>query len=297
MRRRNALPPPKLPPVRKAPRRMPTRLQKHIIVNKYPEDVKIPLDEGFPFEKLRMSGDPLKYIRLHTQPPIYGVYFICCLGNYKEIVAEQMATLHRSGLLYRAQTIFCFICLYNEEILRVLDPYMSKLKIISTPENLYERFALENFRTYIPTSNHYYLFYFHTKGVSRDPKNMNAFHERRKNLDYFILERYEVCLFWLNRNYDAVGTSLSLYPAMHFSGNFWWAQSSHLNRLPPTIVSTNYLAPEMYVCSVSDARYLSVCQTTNDRPNSDYQHLTNVDILTQSTGMPIVNKACRRMTI
>lgn len=291
--KRKPLPP--RPPA--STKKMPLRLQKYINRDKFPEDVKVPMDEGFPYEKLSIRGDPLLFLAVHTTTPIYGVYFICCIGNYLEIVAEQMSTLRRSGLLRKAKMIFCFICLYNEDIMPILEPYMSKLQIISTTENLYERFALDNFRAYIPTSSPYYLFYFHTKGVTRDAEKMSHFHERRKNLDYFILERHEVCLFWLERNYDVVGTALSLYPAMHFSGNFWWSKSNHLDRLSPTVVSASYLAPEMYVCSFIGGKYISVCQSTNDLPNTTYLGLTNVDILKQSTCMPIINPACKRLGI
>jgi hypothetical protein len=292
MKKKPLVPPP--PPAKK---QMPLRLQKYIHRNHYPQDVQVPIDEGFPYDKLKIRGDPTLFLAARSTNKIYGVYFICCLGNYLEIVAEQMDTLRRSGLLRKAETIFCFICLYNEEVIQVLEPYLSKLKIISTAENLYERFALDNFRAHIPTSDPYYMFYFHTKGVSRDAEKMKEFHERRKNLDFFILERHEVCLFWLDHKYDAVGTTMSLYPALHFSGNFWWARSSHLDRLSPTIISPSYLAPEMYVCSFPDGKYISVCQSTNDLPLTDYVGMTNRDILRQSTCMPIVNPACKRLGI
>lgn len=287
-----------LPPRPPAPaKKMPIRLQKYINRNKYPEDAKVPVDEGFPYEKLRIRGDPLLFLAAHTTTPIYGVYFICCMGNYLEIVAEQMATLRRSGLFRKTERIFCFICLYNEDILPILEPHMSKLTIISTAENLYERFALDNFRAHVPQDISYYLYYFHTKGVTRDAEKMNHFHERRRNLDYFILERHDACLFWLDRNYDVVGTALSLYPAMHFSGNFWWARSTHLDRLSPTVESASYLAPEMYVCGFPGGKYISVCQSTNDLPNTTYLGMSNVDILKQSTCMPIINPACKRLGI
>jgi len=280
-----------------AKKKMPLRLQKYIHRNHYPEEVKVPVEDGFPYDKLRIRGDPTLFLAARSTTKIYGVYFICCLGNYLEIVAEQMDTLRRSGLLRKAESVLCFICLYNEEVLQVLEPYLSKLKIISTSENLYERFALDNFRAHIPTNEPYYLFYFHTKGVSRDSERMKEFHERRKNLDFFVLERHEVCLFWLDQNYDAVGTAMSLYPALHFSGNFWWTRSSHLDRLSPTIISASYLAPEMYVCSFPGGKYISVCQSTNDLPHTHYVGMTNRDILKQSTCLSIINPACRRLGI
>lgn len=263
-----------MPPLRK----MPFRIRKHV-------DRMIGADEEVPpYDQLRREGRG----RLAGWTPIYGVYFICCVGAYKEIVAEQLETVQRSGLLAKTTKIICFICLYDPEIDAVLAPYVDKLKIITTTENLYERFALSNFRDHVPP-RHYYVYYFHSKGVSHEPGSV--YHERRRNLDYFILEKHEACLFWLDHGYDAVGASLSLYPTLHFSGNFWWAASRHMERLPREIGDA-YLAPEMHVCSVPDGRYISVSQETNKKMPE--RELCTEQILKQSTCVPIRNIICRR---
>jgi len=272
-------------------KKMPFRIQKYINKNDDYGDYK-PVDD-FPYAKLRIRGNPLLLI---SRPVIYGVYFICCIGNYKTIITEQLSTIRRSGLLAKTTMIFCFICEYTDEVLPVLKPYMSKLKIISTTENLYEKFAIENFREQIPPStSHYYLFYFHTKGVSRDANKKKMYHERRKNLDYFVLEKHEICIFWLDRGYDAVGASLSLYPLLHFSGNFWWASSRHLGKLPQKLRHNGYLAPEMHICSIPTGRYISICQSTNNGKLMDFLRLTNHDILMESTCVPIRNVIAKRL--
>lgn len=259
--------------------KMPTRLQKYINKNKEP-DKQILFEEVRPYDKIKSQN------LMHLAPPtIYGVYYICCMGNYKEIIEEQMESIQRSGLYAKVKTIFCFICQFQQDVMDVLEPYMSKLKIISTTENLYERYALENYQSHIPaTTRVYYMFYFHTKGVSRPLKTI--FHQTRKCLDYFILERHELCIFWLNHSYDAVGVSLSLYPKLHFSGNFWWAKSTHMNRLPNKIVG-GYYGPEMHVCSVPDGKYISICQTTNNGDIETYRGWSDTTILHQSTCVPV----------
>lgn len=269
---------------------MPLRIQRHINHNKK-IDSQIPINI-YPYEKLKFRYG--KQISL-SNTPIYGVYYICCIGEYKQIVKEQLTLLQQSGLLSKTQILYCFICQYNPDIIDILHPFQSKLKIISTTENLYEKYALENFRNYIPSSMiFYYMYYFHTKGVSRDPIKHKVFHDRRQNLDFFILKNYEVCIFWLDNRYDAVGTSLSLYPSLHFSGNFWWTTSQHLDRLPKTLRHT-YYAPEMYICSYPEGKYISVCQSTNNKKLKDYNILSKEDILRQSTDTPIKNIACKNM--
>lgn len=265
--------------------KMPARLQKYINNNK---TVMVPIDyEPEPYSKIKTKPKQNHLV----QPTIYGVYFICCIGDYKRIVSEQMSSIGRSGLFQKTQTIFCFICKYDPDVMEILNPYIEKLKIISTTENLYEKYAFTNFRSHIATAHPYYLYYFHTKGVSR---TANVFHETRRNLDYFILEKHEICMFWLDNGYDAVGASLSLYPALHFSGNFWWSKSSHLKRLPKEMRNT-YYAPEMYVCSSSLGKYISICQHTNNKTRKELSMIPDDEILRQSTCVPHNNFACRRM--
>lgn len=266
---------------------MPPRLQKYFHPHR---NVELPnIDyKTTPYDKIKIKNKSPPHL---VRPTIYGVYFICCIGDYKRIVLEQLSTLWRCGLAGKTMRIFCFICKYDPKIMEILGPFMEKLKIISTTENLYEKFAFMNFREHLPSTRPFYLYYFHTKGVSR---TASVFHETRKNLDYFILEKHEICIFWLDHGYDAVGASLALYPSLHFSGNFWWAKSSHLQDLPLKIRNT-YYAPEMYVCSLPKGRYISICQHTNSKPLKELSTLSDDAILKQSTCIPNENVACRNM--
>jgi hypothetical protein len=208
---------------------------------------------------------------------------------------EQLQSLKKSGLLEKTTELLCFICKFEIQVMKILKPYKNKIKFIVTDENLYERFALQNFRHYIQQKEPYYMYYFHTKGVSHNIKETN-FHNIRRNLDYFILEKHEICLYWLDHGYDVVGTALSLYPALHFSGNFWWVKSEHLDRLPASIRNT-YYAPEMYICSHPNGKYISICQHTNHGMLSLLRRITDENILKQSTTTPIQNVYSKHMKI
>lgn len=218
---------------------------------------------------------------------IYGVYFICCKGNYKKIIEEQLGSIKKSGLLEKTDELLCFICEFDIEVMRLFKPFKTKIKFITTKENLYEKFALQNFRHYINKKQPYYMYYFHTKGVSHSLEE-KKYHEIRKNLDYFILEKHEICIWWMEHGYDAVGTCLSLYPTLHFSGNFWWSKSEHLDQLPKEIRPT-YYAPEMYICSHSNGKYISICQHTNSHKLMELRKITDENIIRQSTNVPIDN--------
>lgn len=226
---------------------------------------------------------------------IYGVYFVCCRGNYKKIVEEQLDIVKKSGLLDKTTELLCFICEFDVGIMKLFQPLQTKIKFITTKENLYEKFALQNFRHYIKKSHHpYYLYYFHTKGVSHRIDE-TYYHNIRHNLDYFILEKHDLCIKWLDRGFDAVGTTLSLYPSLHFSGNFWWSTSTHLDRLPHSIRST-YYAPEMYICSYPNGRYISICQHTNFHSHIELKKLSDKNIMNQSTTVPLENTSDKDMS-
>lgn len=219
---------------------------------------------------------------------IYGVYFICCRGAYQSIIQEQLDAIEKSGLLEKTTELLCFICDFKMNVMKLFRPFKTKVKFITTTENLYERFALQNFRYYIHHKDKpYYMYYLHTKGVSH-PIEQKEFHERRRNLDYFILEKHELCLRFLHEGYDVVGTALSLYPSLHFSGNFWWTKSSHLDRLPTEIRAT-YYAPEMYICCHPNGNYKSICQHTNHYTNEELRKISDEELITNSTSTPIEN--------
>lgn len=199
--------------------------------------------------------------RTHKRP-IYGVYYIGCLGHYLSIVEEQMKCLVDSGLYAQTTKILVFICSFNDNdtsLLRIIEEYDTEKKcvLITSAENIYEKFAINNYQGYI-TDDFYYVYYFHTKAVSRGPGTL--FDRRRKILNYYTLVLHKLNLELLE-TYDAVGCSLTTRPSLHFSGNFWWAKSEHVRTLPPS--GNEYLDPEMYICK-THGKYISLSQATND---------------------------------
>jgi len=195
--------------------------------------------------------------------PIYGVYFICCINNYLDVVKEQLSCL-KKGLLSNTHKLIIFVTNYNENECVELDKLLhdnEKFILIKSPHNLYEKFAINNYKKYIK-HNEYYLYYFHTKGLKhKDDPLIHVFSSRRQILNYYTLEMYKLNIELLEK-YDAVGCSLHLYPKKHFSGNFWWSKSKHLETLEN--VNDNYLSPEMYVLSNDNCKYVSLSNDTNE---------------------------------
>jgi hypothetical protein len=229
---------------------------------------------------------------------IYGIYFICCINNYLEVVEEQLLLLEK-GLITKTKKLIIFITKYNENndsLNNLLLKFNKndKFILITSPDNLYEKFAINNYKKYINDTD-YYLYYFHTKGIkpSNDPL-INIFASRRKILNFYTLEKFLINIKLLE-TYDAVGCSLHLYPKKHFSGNFWWSKSSYLNSLSD--INDKYLSPEMYVLSNNECNYISLKNDTNNILfenyifNSDDEILQNItkDIIIYYQHIKLIN--------
>ena len=223
---------------------------------------------------------------------IFGVYFICCIRNYLDIIKEQLEILNK-GLLAKTTRVFVFVTKYNSDKCYELDEILNrydKFIVIKTEENLYEKYAINNYKHYInrflleeniPNNLDYYLYYFHTKGLKE--KNDALFHifsSRRQILNYYTLLQYN-CNIKLLQDYDAIGCSLSKYPKKHFSGNFWWSKGSYLKSL--ININDKYLSPEMYILSNPCCKCVSLSNNTNN-------------ILIQNYNFPDENTIMRNVT-
>uniref|UniRef100_A0A6C0H0Q5 Uncharacterized protein n=1 Tax=viral metagenome TaxID=1070528 RepID=A0A6C0H0Q5_9ZZZZ len=218
---------------------------------------------------------------------IFGVYFICCINNYLEVVKEQLSVLNQ-GLLNITSNVVIFITKYDKDLCSELDNILnsySKFILIKTSENLYEKYAINNYKNYIKEKE-YYLYYFHTKGI-KDKNNplIHIFSSVRKILNYYTLLQYNINIKLLE-TYDAVGCSLTLYPKKHFSGNFWWSKSSYLQKLEN--INNGYLSPEMYILDNDSCKYISLSNDTNGKLIEDYKFKTETEIYEKLTSEFII---------
>lgn len=87
-----------------------------------------------------------------------------------------------------------------------------------------------------------YVLYFHTKGITSTLRHFHntpteidlyrTYQYWRHYLNYGVLEKWEECVKALDEGFDTAGINYQTYPHTHYSGNFWWAKSSHLASLP-----------------------------------------------------------------
>jgi len=78
------------------------------------------------------------------------------------------------------------------------------------------------------------VWYIHTKGASHPQHSQGSQRNFRRLLEGIVIEQWQHCIdvFSLNQDMDCYGAFLPTDDRYFYPGNFWWARSSHIRRLP-----------------------------------------------------------------
>lgn len=159
-----------------------------------------------------------------------GFIHIAMHGHWRDLVTEQFEKMHSSGLWERMDRLHVGLLGPDRSAIdEFLDPKIDVLFHHVEYEN-YEFPTLNALRQF-SHENDGYVFYLHTKGVFR---NTTEVADWRHLMEYFVIERYEECITSLGSN-DVCGVNWLEQPWTHFSGNFWWARTDYIRRLPPIV--------------------------------------------------------------
>jgi hypothetical protein len=156
------------------------------------------------------------------------IYFhIATIGKYQEIFDEIYSQIVKSNLINEVEIInLCIVgggkleVSLNEKIKIYRDLYVETGEFFTL--NLIKQFSES-------TEQNFKILYIHTKGVTT-PDNL-CIDDWRQYMTYFNVNQYRKCFDMLDE-YDSCGVDLVSEPALHYSGNFWWANSSYIKRLP-----------------------------------------------------------------
>lgn len=167
-------------------------------------------------------------------------YHVAQVGLGAFVYQQQIHRLHASGLIRASSHIHIGVN-GDQELFNV-----PKKAIVRRNEDWTEETeTLISLSDFCSDNPDYKVLYFHTKGVSSD--SIDA-HSWRLNMEYFIIDRWRECVSRLDE-YDCVGANLLptesfKFPdgrvsrreegTFHFSGNFWWANATHINSLNNT---------------------------------------------------------------
>jgi hypothetical protein len=168
--------------------------------------------------------------------------------NYKLWIDEQFNLLKSSELINESNLNVCIVTpkeLQKDVISYVKKsiPFTNILEVRDIKEkNIYEGLTLQHLYNFSFT-NDCPILYFHSKGMSHPIQNKKYFpnknsYDWRSLMQYFCIKKYKDCLTYL-KEYDIVGVNWTTHPVMHFSGNFWWANSSYIRTLPHPLDTNN----------------------------------------------------------
>jgi len=171
---------------------------------------------------------------------IYGFMHVYQVHNWNKIVEEQFYRMKKSGLWDKIDKLF--IGLVGKEPTRAYEKKVKILYHMNKPE-LFEAFTLTMLHLYSQGFDGQ-VFYIHTKGVSRN--SPEGFTDWRRMMEHYVIDRHKTCLKELENN-DIVGCNWHLGEGFmsasskhaegtkvtpHFSGNFWWANTNYIKKLP-----------------------------------------------------------------
>jgi hypothetical protein len=157
-----------------------------------------------------------------------SIYFhIATIGQYQEIFDEIYTQFIESNLIDNVETIN--LCIVGQGDLNI--QLNDKIKIHQDSDvNSGEFFTLDKIKSFSDNcEENYKILYIHTKGVTTP--NNECITDWRKYMTYFNVNQYQRC-FDLLDEYDSCGVDLVTEPALHYSGNFWWSNSSYIKKLP-----------------------------------------------------------------
>lgn len=120
-----------------------------------------------------------------------------------------------------------------------------KIVVINYSEDasLFENATMKQVITFSKIHENYNVLYMHTKGVSY--KQDHYFYQGILSwinfMMYCLVDHSDKCVDLLS-DYDTIGTNVREHDTnpLHYSGNFWWARTSYLRKLPITIFKDKY---------------------------------------------------------
>ena len=200
--------------------------------------------------------------------------------------------MKEKNILVSASILGCDLANIDREMKRVKDAKADYIhfgvngnqELFNVPEkaiikrNTYwkeETETLMSLKDFASENSDYKIFYLHTKGASKGTLNSQSY---RLMMEYFVIDKWKECVEYLNEydcagqtwivNGDTVWSNGEVTPNTknigHFSGNFWWANASYINRLDNSYLESDYrLDREFWIGTGENYKVKSLYQWTD----------------------------------
>jgi hypothetical protein len=253
----------------------------------------------------------------------YHLYLSDDYGTWTSMFLEQMKQIEDSGLLKELKTIKVIAITQNDSRIRVLsslcttqfdstqapeielmlvkNPYANDQEMLDNIES--DATVTENFtyrQIYEACKNEdFQVCYIHSKGITAadnflkgrviDAQRFKNYYYWRQFLSWGVIKNWKKCITALETGFDVAGVNFFAKPAPHFSGNFWWANSSYIRTLPDPATkdwwhelqnnsndawlktTTDRFRDEQWLCSNKDVKVYKVIDIDQeDNPASKF---------------------------
>lgn len=190
--------------------------------------------------------------KMENERKVTGFWHICMINNYMEIITEQLQLLVSSGLYEKSSSIFVGCAGTTTDLMKTGELFTDypKIKLMSLfPVKEYEFSTLKIIKNEADTGEDFFAFYIHTKSVTHP--NIEGGKHWRDYMNYYIITQWKTAFDKLKFGFDTCGVKLlqKTFP-MHYSGNFWWAKSTYVKRLPAidSLNKKDRFEAEMWLC-------------------------------------------------
>ena len=255
----------------------------------------------------------------------YHLYLTDDYGTWSSIFLEHMKGLEDNGILEILDQINFTVVTNREEkanafinlqgtydngkpkfVEFVYNPYKHDAEMLSSiesPNSITENHTMRKIWT-DSQENEIIVLYLHSKGITATKKSLEnndaasfkKYYYWRHFLNWGVIEKGERCYGAIKHgNYDIAGVNYRDTPSKHFSGNFWWAKSDYIRRLPDPSTTEwwqelkarsndawlrtagDRFRDEQWPCSLEDAKIFNVYS-----PHDDYGYGPDSKVLKRS---------------
>ncbi len=223
-----------------------------------------------------IKPDEMKSVYEKFRKKKYIFYHIYLYDKINDIVSDQLKKLKNSGLLDISELYVTIMDNYNgtykidNDNMEIISKYATEIYYDNS--NTFELFTLQKLHQHALNHDGNYL-YFHTKGCTRvndaDVENFafglyvgNYSYKNVENwrniMEHFTIEHWLKCVEHLNNGSDLAGCNYNnKWSPQHYSGNFWWASSDFLKKLPdPFSFGVDRMNAEMWIGRI---KHKAVC--------------------------------------
>lgn len=178
-----------------------------------------------------VSGNE-KMSLLRKKADVVAFYNVYTAGHYEQIVQEQINTIKGNGLIDRLENVYYTTT--GPEGANLTIPERKFIHLAHHGNEGDEVQTLSLLYTFCNANPSSKVLYFHDKGSFHNTTYNEQF---RAMLNCYVLNTH--CIAALDQH-DTCGWRISPIPFIHYSGNFWWAKCSYVNKLvDPMISKTN----------------------------------------------------------